>query len=164
MSLIHGITSDGYSRGEAAYVTGHALVVDPTGGPGIAQTPDTPFATLDATAANLLMGFRATVGAGDDVVASERLSTGTPNTVMAGPDGTITFNTSTAVTRVDFVGVKNNATDATGCIGLAGTAAEALLQMTTVTFSTAVNRVVLTSVVEGTGQVAVVNVEGYTYA
>jgi len=118
---------------------------------------------LDSGAANLLMGFRATAGAGDDVVASERLSSGHPSTAMSPVDGALTFNLSTPASRVDVVGVMNGT--ATGnCIDQTDTAANAIAQMVTFTFPIGVSKIVVSLIGDKTGRYGELSVEGYSYA
>ena len=90
----------------------------------------------------LLIGFRATPGSGDDIVASERLANGFASVAQVGVDSAVSFDMSTAVTRVDVVGLMTG-TATGGCMDTAGNSADALAQLTTFDFGTAVNRIVI---------------------
>jgi hypothetical protein len=118
---------------------------------------------LDAGAANLLIGVRATPAAPDDITAAERLST-LFSAAQIGLDNVCAFYLDSGATRVDVVGVMNGA--ATGnCMGYDGTTADATAQKVTFEFSTAVHKIVVTaSPGFASGQEAHVVVEGYSYA
>lgn len=116
---------------------------------------------LDAGAANLLIGFRATAGAGDDVIASERLANGYPATAQLGADLPLIIKASPPVTRLDVVGIMNGT--ATGkCINHTDTAANALAQMVTFDFATPVSKIVVSMLpLFNSGQESQISVEGY---
>jgi hypothetical protein len=121
---------------------------------------------VTTTGSNLLMGFRATVGAGDATVASEALAAGYPNTVQSGDDSVISFNTTTGITRLDVVGINEGAQEGgSNSMLYTGTAANALAEMITFTFATAVNKVVISATPKTSSSLGVqISVEGYTYA
>jgi len=152
---------------EAIESIGKTLAVDPGGATAVGITPtvsSTSLVTknLDAGSSQVVIGFRATVGSGDDVIASERLANIFPATAQANLDSTLVFKMSSAVTRLDVVGVGD--VTAGGCMDTAGTAANALAQMTTFDFATAVSKIVvnITGSWNSTRE-AQITVEGYAY-
>ena len=153
----------GDSGGLGSKVAG-ASPVNIAGAPG---TPIMPSAQalleLNSGAANLLIGFRATIGSADDVAASENLATGFA-TAQSGHNTAVIFNSATPVSRVDVVGIMNGT--ATGnCMDYEDSATTALANMTTFTFSTPVEKVVVSCTPTfASGQTAQISVEGYSYA
>tara|TARA_R110000803_G_scaffold153661_1_gene218553 strand:- start:130 stop:648 length:519 start_codon:yes stop_codon:yes gene_type:complete len=146
MSLIHGITSDGYSRGEAAHVLGHALAVTTGGGAGQEVVPqvatvDTSFLSLGPVAD--IFAFRVAVDAAENTDASNRLFNGHSGVGQASLGQSLTFALADPVTRLDVIGIADLAPAAqtNNCMGEVGAVADALAEMTTFIFPTAVSRI-----------------------
>ena len=156
--------------GGTGTITNNAMAVT-EGSPGIPAIPGvsgTSTALLDivTTGSNLLVGFRATVGSSDDTVASERLSSGFPATVQSGANSVVAFTLSTAVTRLDVVGLNEAAYESgSNSILMTDTTAHALAELTTFTFPTAVSKIVVSMTPNiSTSLGAQISVEGYSYA
>lgn len=173
LTMIEAEKVEGTAK-EAVQSFSKRLAVHDAGVPGVVETPSVGgspqyMVGLDGGGANGLMGFRATVGAGDDTVASTRLSSGGPNVTTSSNDGVLNISATTPFSRLDVVGVKNgtaggNCVNKTSTAGVADTAANALAQMTTFTFSTPVRRVTVALNTDGTGQYGELTVEGSNYA
>lgn len=158
-------TANGQSAEPVLGYGGNLRVTEGQPIPLISETPlvgsaPTAKKDLDAGSSQFVAGFRVTVGAGDDTVASNRLANVFPSTVQGALESAVVVLPSTAVSRVDVVGM--GSATAGGVMAHDGTAANALAQMTTFEFSTPVNRVVVScSSSWNSGREAQITVEGY---
>lgn len=116
--------------------------------------------TFNSGGAGLLLGVRATAGAGDAVVAGTRLSGGFA-TRSRGPGDEIEINLDTPTSRVDLVGIMNG-TAANNCIDISDSLANALANMETRTFANPVVKIVISILPShGSGQYAVAEIGGF---
>ena len=124
--------------------TVHAIQSD--GLPRLAVTPDvggSPQAKQEfGDGSNELRYLRATVNAGDDIVAGARLLNGYPDATMLLADGQYVFMSDSAITRVDIVAIGDALSGSLAAGELldeAGTESEASTAMVTFTFGAADN-------------------------
>lgn len=121
--------------------------------------------------------LRATLNAGDDIVAGSRLLNGYPDTSMLTADNEYVFQSDTAITRLDIVAIGDavSGTLAAGeCVDEAGTESEIRTAMVTFTFDSAddVRTVIVTvsqhysaaAAVATATNFVMVHVEGRSYA
>ena len=125
--------------GSGGYVPSHdrrlASVIPTVSGSAVALK------NIAAASGEVVIGFRVVAGAGDSTVASERLSSVTSGAVQSGIDGAVTLSLSSAVVRLDVVGVATAVLG--GAITPTGSATNALAHLTTFNFATPVSRIVV---------------------